>query len=143
MYLDKAVLELIFKASQNAAPRETMGLLAGRACQDEYGSYTIIIAAEVAQSGEIEATETEVYISGQAYAQLRSQLEKNNPVLEILGWFHSHTSSSPILSDEDLIEQSTWTDHNNVAIVVSLISESEPFGVFHGPEAVPLFRHRA
>jgi proteasome lid subunit RPN8/RPN11 len=138
-YIHYDVLHLTLEASKNASPHEIIGLLAGRACQDAYSSYTIIMAAEVARINEIEATPNEVYISSGGYAELRNRLEINQPVLEILGWFHSHLSSPPIPSDEDLIEQSTWTDHNNIALVVSLISESESFGVFQGPEAIPLF----
>lgn len=139
VYIQENVLQLTFEASLSAAPKETIGLLAGRICQDAYGSYTIVIAAEVAHNAEVEATASEIYISSNSYAQLRSRLEMNHPILETIGWFHSHTTSLPIPSDEDLIEQSTWTDHNNVALIVSLISESERFGLFLGPDAIPLF----
>lgn len=139
VFIDNQVLNLSLQASQNAAPHETIGLLAGRVCQDARGSYTVILAMEAAKDNEIEATPIDVHISSKSYAQLRSRLELNYPVLETVGWFHSHPLSSPILSEEDIVEQSTWTDRNHVALVVSLTGRTEVFGVFYGPEAFPLF----
>jgi proteasome lid subunit RPN8/RPN11 len=140
VYLQKEVLIQTFEVSQKALPNETIGLLAGRTCQDAHGPYTVVTAAEAALSDEIVATPIEVRISSQGYAQLRSRLEANHPVLEVVGWFHSHPLSQSILSNEDLVEQLTWTDNANVALVVSLVSQSERFGLFHGPDAVPLFQ---
>ena len=139
VYIQENVLQLTLDASLSATPKEAIGLLAGRVCQDAYGSYTVVIAAEVAHNDEVEATASEIYISSNSYSQLRSRLETNHPILETIGWFHSHTTSPPIPSNEDLIEQSTWTDRNNVALIVSLVSERERFGLFLGPEAIPLF----
>lgn len=140
VYLHNGVLIQTLEDCQRELPNETIGLLAGRTCQDADGLYTVVTAAEAALSNEIEASPAEVRISSTGYAQLRGRLETNHPVLEVVGWFHSHPLSQAILSNEDLVEQSTWTDNTNVALVVSLISKGERFGMFHGPDAIPLFQ---
>jgi proteasome lid subunit RPN8/RPN11 len=138
VYIHNAVLDLTFEAGLSALPHETMGLIAGRVCQDSCGLYAVVMAAEAAWREEIKATPSDVYISSGGYTQLRNRLELVHPVLEILGWFHSHPLLPPTPSSEDLIEQRTWTDHNSISLIVSLISECERFGVFHGPQSIPL-----
>jgi proteasome lid subunit RPN8/RPN11 len=140
VYLQNEVLTKTLEVCKNALPNETIGLLAGRTCQDSHGPYTVITAAEAALGDEIESTPAEVRISGAGYAQLRGRLETSHPVLEVIGWFHSHPLTQPLLSKEDLIEQLTWTDNTNIALVVSLVSDGERFGLFHGPDAVLLFQ---
>jgi proteasome lid subunit RPN8/RPN11 len=139
VYFQHDVLQEALEHCRRALPRETIGLLAGRPCQDARSPFTVVTAIEAAAAAEIQSTPSEVHLSGQGYANLRRRLEMNYPVLEVVGWFHSHPLSAPILSSEDLVEQSTWTDDNAVALVVSLISQVKRFGVFHGPDGVPLF----
>ena len=139
-YVQDYVLVQAFQHSEGAMPNETIGLLAGRTCQDATGPYTIITATEAPRSDEVESSPSEVRISSKGYAQLPERLGLNHPVLEVVGWFHSHPSSYPIPSNEDLVEQSTWTDASSVALIVSLVSKHERFGVFQGPDAIPLFQ---
>jgi proteasome lid subunit RPN8/RPN11 len=139
VYFQHDVLQNALEHCQRALPKETIGLLAGRPCQDARGAFTVVTGIEAASAAEIQSTPSEVHLSGQGYANLRGRLEMNYPVLEVVGWFHSHPLSAPILSSEDLVEQSTWTDDNAVALVVSLMSQVKRFGVFHGSDGIPLF----
>jgi proteasome lid subunit RPN8/RPN11 len=139
-FIRKDILEITFRLALDALPNETIGLLAGRTCQDILGSYTIVHAVEGAKSEEAHKTPHRVRISAEDYARVRQRLEKAHPVLEMIGWFHSHPTLPPQLSLEDRQEQSTWTDINHVALIVSCGPGEERFGVYHGPQSTQMFR---
>jgi proteasome lid subunit RPN8/RPN11 len=139
-FIRKDVLETAYQVALEALPNETMGLLAGRVCQDAQGRYTLVHAAEGANSDEVYSTPNRVRISAKDYATVRQRLERAHPALEMVGWFHSHPTLQPQFSLEDMREQSTWTDINHVALVVSCGSVAERFGLYCGPDSTEMFR---
>ena len=97
-------------------------------------------AVEGVEGEEVNATPDYVRVSAEDYARLRRRLEKSHPILEMVGWFHSHPTLPPQLSLDDRQEQLTWTDMNHVALVVSCGSSGARFGVYHGPNSIQMFR---
>jgi proteasome lid subunit RPN8/RPN11 len=132
------VLKIISAEMADAAPNETIGLLAGRVLRDDRGPYTLVLAAQGARKHEIEATPSHVGISADGHAQVRHRLETTAYGYDIVGWYHSHPRYPARFSPVDITEQSTFRDKNHVGIVVSGIDEHEPFGVYRGPQAVLL-----
>jgi proteasome lid subunit RPN8/RPN11 len=144
VYVHREVLEYIERESRRAAPDETIGLLAGRVCQDPaHGPYTLVMAADSARAGEVEASPGHVHISASGNASVRHRLEETHPDREVVGWYHSHPRYPARFSHVDNAEQSTWNDPNHVGIVFSGTEEREPFGVYRGPQAIHLSRVHA
>jgi proteasome lid subunit RPN8/RPN11 len=140
LFIRNEVLRAAYGAALQALPNETIGLLAGRVCQDPEGSYTVADAVEGAEGKEVYATPHHVRISAEDYAQLRRRLEMAHPILEMVGWFHSHPRLPPQFSLDDRQEQLTWPDINHVALVVSCGAWGERFGVYHGPNSIQMFQ---
>jgi proteasome lid subunit RPN8/RPN11 len=143
VYVHRDVLDFIERESRRAAPNEAIGLLAGRVCQDPvYGPYSLVMAADGARPGEVEASPSHVHISADGNASVRRRLEDAHPDREVIGWYHSHPRYPAQFSHVDLAEQSTWSDPHHVGIVFSGTETHEPFGVYRGPNAVRLTRSR-
>jgi proteasome lid subunit RPN8/RPN11 len=144
VYVHREVLEFIERESLRAAPDEAIGLLAGRICQDPVrGPYTLVMAADSARPGEVEASPSHVHISAGGNASVRRRLEDTHPDREVIGWYHSHPRYPAQFSHVDIAEQSTWNDPNHIGIVFSGTEKDEPFGVYRGPGAVRLSRGHA
>ena len=87
-------------AAERARPRETGGLLSGRALRDDHGSYVVVsgfIEAEQA-AGQVAA----FHITTKQLGVLRTLAARANPGADEVGWWHSHTAPS----------QYSQTDHN-------------------------------
>lgn len=121
--------------ADRAWPHEAIGLLAGRACRDVDGIYTIVDAVEPATSNECEATPGSVHLSASGFATLRRRLAHQHPALDPIGWYHSHPHSDAFYSSEDRTEQSTWADPYNVGIVVGERLGRSTVNVYTGPHA--------
>jgi proteasome lid subunit RPN8/RPN11 len=144
VYVHRGVLEFIERESNRAAPDEAIGLLAGRVCYDPVrGPYTLVMAADSARAGEVEASPSHVHISASGNASLRHRLEDTHPDREIIGWYHSHPRYPAQFSHVDITEQSTWNDPNHIGIVFSGTEKHDPFGVYRGPGAARLSRGHA
>jgi proteasome lid subunit RPN8/RPN11 len=142
-YIHLDVLEFIRRESLRIAPDEAIGLLAGRTCQDPArGPYTLVMVADGARDGEVEASPSHVHISAYGNACVRQRLENSHPDREIVGWYHSHPRYPAQFSHVDIAEQSTWNDSHHIGIVFSGTETSEPFGVYRGPGAIRLSRRR-
>jgi proteasome lid subunit RPN8/RPN11 len=138
VYVHSDVLEFIRNEAKRALPDETIGLLAGRVCEDpQTGPYTMIVAAENARPGEFEASPAHVRLRGPGQAHVRRRLEDAHPDREIVGWYHTHPNYPSKFSSVDMHEQRTWSDRNHVGIVYST-NDPEPFGVYRSPEAIRL-----
>ncbi|HEU4710824.1 MAG TPA: Mov34/MPN/PAD-1 family protein [Pyrinomonadaceae bacterium] len=135
VFLHRNVQEVIRHEAHEAAPNETIGLLAGRVVRDERGPYTLVLAAAGARPDEVEATPSHVRISANGQAQVRGRLESSAHGLDIIGWYHSHPRFPARFSPVDITEQSTWRDPNHVGIVISGVDRNEPLGVYRGPKA--------
>jgi proteasome lid subunit RPN8/RPN11 len=141
VYIHRSVLNAIECEAARARPHETIGLLAGRFWQDNQGDYTVILAIEGAQDGEIDASPSHVRISAAGNARVRNRLEANYIAYDIVGWYHSHPTFPPTFSLTDMEEQTTWKDRDSVGIVYSGLPASKPFGefgVYQGPDGEKL-----
>jgi len=133
------VLEFIKSEARLAMPNETIGLLAGRVCEDpQSGPYTIIVAAENARPGEFESSPAHVKLREPGQAHVRLRLEDAHPDREIIGWYHTHPGYPSQFSSVDIDEQKTWSDQHHVGIVYSTSDRSEPFGVYRSSDAIRL-----
>ena len=142
-YVHRDALAYIAAAARAAAPNETIGLLAGRVCYDpQTGPYTLVMSADVARPGELEANPGYVHISAEGHARVRRRLEDFNPDREVVGWFHSHPTYTARFSPVDEREQATWSDPNHLGIVFSGNEPNEPFGVYRGPDSILLQQKR-
>jgi proteasome lid subunit RPN8/RPN11 len=141
MFVDRRALGKMREIASGAWPNEAIGLLAGRACRDSRGDFTVVETVEAAHPGEGEANAGSVCLSAAGSAATRQRLAYRYPVGDVVGWFHSHPHSSAVFSGEDLREQSTWIEPHNVGIVVG---RHEGFvsslGVYAGPEGLRLAR---
>lgn len=142
VFLHRDVQEAIRRAAREAAPNETIGMLAGRVLRDERGPYTLVLAATGARVNEVEATPSHVRISTSGHAEVRRRLESSAHGLDIIGWYHSHPRFPARFSPVDITEQSTWRDPNHVGIVFSGVDEVEPLGVYRGPKSILLVPKR-
>ena len=140
VFIHAQVLVKVWKYMWQAAPNECMGIVAGRCCTDQAGPYTVITEAEVGTADEADASPGFVKLSQEVHAQVRRRLEKANPVLESVGWFHSHPTFKAQFSGEDFQEQKTWTDDRHIGLLVSGTEQQEPFAVYRGPEGQKLTR---
>jgi proteasome lid subunit RPN8/RPN11 len=138
VFIHRDVTDDISHKAHEAAPNETIGLLAGRVMRDERGPYTLVLAAEGARRDEVEATPSHVRISARGHAQVRGRLESSAYGLDIIGWYHSHPRYPARFSSVDVTEQSTWRDQNHLGIVISGSDAREPLGVYRGPHAALL-----
>jgi len=138
VYVHVDVLEFIKNEAWRAMPNETIGLLAGQVCEDpQIGPYTMILAAENARPGELEAGPAHVRLRGPGQAHVRRRLEDAHPDREIVGWYHTHPNYPSEFSNVDIREQRIWSDRNHIGIVYST-SDAEPFGVYRSPESIRL-----
>lgn len=131
--ITQSVLDEIYEQSLNAKPDEIAGLLAGRTWQDTNGPYTIILAAGLATKQYVESSASRVKVSGAGVSEVRQRIETAHWSMDILGWYHSHPTYTAYFSSVDESEQATWTDPNNIGIVISCIPNEERFGVYRGP----------
>ncbi len=138
VYLHVDVLDFIRNEAARAMPNETIGLLAGRVCEDpKTGPYTMIVAAENARPQEFEASRAHVRLRGPGQAHVRRRLEDAHPDREIVGWYHTHPGYPSQFSSVDLNEQKNWSDRNHIGIVYST-TDQEEFGVYRGSDAIRL-----
>ena len=139
VYVHVDVLEFIKSEARLAMPNETIGLLAGRVCEDpQTGPYTIIVTAENARPGEFEASPAHVRLRESGQSHVRVRLEDAHPDREIVGWYHTHPGYPSEFSSVDIEEQKTWSDQHHVGIVYSTSDRREPFGVYRSSDAIRL-----
>jgi proteasome lid subunit RPN8/RPN11 len=134
-FVERVVLDYLLDEMRRRAPNETIGILAGRACQDALGPYLLVLAADGARPGEAEAGASHVRISGDGNTVVRERLARRYPAYDHVGWWHSHPRYEPRFSGVDVGEQRTWSNPNHVGIVVSGLERTEPIGVYRGPTA--------
>jgi Prokaryotic homologs of the JAB domain len=102
-------------AAEWALPRETGGLLSGRALHDDQGSYVVV-------SGFIEAEQTAgqvatFHITATELGVLRTSAARANPGADEVGWWHSHRGSSSY-SQVDLNTQRMFERDDSVGLLV-------------------------
>lgn len=102
-------------AAASAYPRETGGLLAGRAFHDQLGDYTVLLGA--VQAPAEACGHGHVHFGPDITAQLRAEIERDYPGGDLIGWWHSHTAVTPF-SEVDRRTQQRWTKETQVGLLV-------------------------
>lgn len=116
-----------------AMPLETGGLLVGRIFRDDIGRYATVVGFVEAPKGT--GTAGHISMPSEMVADLKRQAAREHPTSDVIGWWHSHLGESRY-SPTDKKTQSTWTDPENVGILV-FGSYDKTIGIVHqGPEAV-------
>lgn len=152
VYLHRRVLEDLRCATLKAVPRETIGVLMGRPCRDDYGVYVVVENAMTAEYGQQLGTHGAVRISASGVSTMYRRAAQRHPTLEPVGWWHSHPDGMPRYGQVDLEEQATYTRPYHVGVVVAaelLLDNAsgrepiDPLGVYVGPKATLLARRAA
>lgn len=139
VFVHRRVLRQLRREAERATPNEIIGTLLGRPCQDEKGVYVVVGAAVTAARDEFVGTPGAVRISAAGKSTLRHRAGQQFPMLEEVGWWHSHPRGMPRFSPVDRNEQATYHTHH-VGIVVAVEHPRDEFGVYVGPEAQRLER---
>jgi proteasome lid subunit RPN8/RPN11 len=148
VFIHRRALDQISRGAHSAFPNETIGVLLGRPCRDEQGTYAIVEVGLTAEPKEHEGTGGMVRISSQGRSMLHRRAGQLHPVLETVGWWHSHPHGPARYSSVDLDEQATYPKPYHVGIVVAVRryggdlddpGDDGPFGVYIGPGGLRLW----
>lgn len=119
-------------AARRAAPLETGGLLVGRVFRDDQGRYAAVVDFVEAPPGT--GTTGHIVMSSELITDLRRQAAREQPTSDVIGWWHSHLTESDY-SQTDRMTQQTWTDPENVGILVYARPNGTHIGKVHlGPD---------
>lgn len=132
VYLAAGVAGTLRAWAGEAQPRETMGLLAGRACEEATGPYTLVVGAVEAKSAE--TGRAHVFTDTARMAELVEHLRERFPIAEVVGWWHTHPGYGTRFSGVDEATQATFTAGSSVGLVVDPTrAHPEGMGVYLGP----------
>ena len=131
-------LELIDRLvhfGQGAAPNEWYGLLVGRLCEDDQGSYARIMGAVP----DVGAETGPAYIRTTADTEFRTRLAAQTvfPDAVVLGWVHTHPRMRARFSRVDRDNQLTWTMPHSLGLVFDPW-DPDDLAVYHGPDSEPM-----
>jgi proteasome lid subunit RPN8/RPN11 len=122
------------QAASAARPTEVGGLLVGRRFRDEQGAYAVTLA--YAQAPLNDGTPTSITLSPERTAELRQQVDRAYPSMDIIGWWHSHNAPSEF-SSIDFQSQVLWSNPLHVGLLV--FASGTPWAKSYlGPAAIPL-----
>lgn len=143
-FLHQRVLDDLRVDALRAVPNEIIGILVGRVCQDDLGTFVLVMAACTAAATEYEGTPGAVRISVAGKAALRARAARVWPGFEVVGWWHSHPHGPPRFSHEDFNEQATvGRDHVGIVVAAEAYARrrwapQEPLGVYLGARGIRL-----
>jgi proteasome lid subunit RPN8/RPN11 len=138
VFVHYRVLDDLFRLERSQHPDETAGLLFGGFFGDRGTSCAIVTDLIPPEDQEVLGTPTTVTITAQGAERMIARAWQRNPLLQVLGWGHTHPRFEAYFSATDKEEQRVWRHPASVGIVVSgLPSAEDPYKVFVGPEATP------
>lgn len=150
VHIHVRVTEDLRRATLDAVPNETIGVLLGRPCRDDYGIYVVVENAMTAAHGEYADTHGAVCISAVGWTTMHRRAAQRHPALEPIGWWHSHPRGMPRYSSVDLDGQGAYPPPHHVGIVIAaeLLGDQpsdaeqhvDPLGVYVGPSGTRLGR---
>ncbi len=132
--------ELLDELRRNAEagrPNEVLGLLLGRRFADGIGRYAVIcdlVQAEADDSGAVH-----VRVDAETISELRRTALEDKPILDPVGWWHTHPSPSGF-SSVDRREQGTWQDPAAIGLIAYMTgtTRDRPVTAYCGPNAVSM-----
>jgi hypothetical protein len=150
VHIHARVAEDLCSATLRAIPGETSGVLLGRPCRDDYGTYVVVEHTVTAQAGEHAGGRDGIAITADGLVSIRRRAARRHPTLEPVGGGCSLSRGRPRYSPYDGAEPATNPGGDDVAIVVAAehVKAGTPdgdggfdaLGVYVGCEATLLAR---
>ena len=120
-----------------AGPREIMGRLGGRRCQDSQGSYVLVERAVLTRGARGSPGAVQADIPAQRVASM--EFESRCRPFDSVGWWHTHLPGVGLFfSSVDRENQSLWRDPTSIGIVLHPGLTGEGLKVFRGPKSTEL-----
>lgn len=120
-----------------AGPREIMGRLGGRRCQDSQGSYVLVERAVLTRGARGSPGAVQADIPAQHVVSM--EFEAKCRPFDSVGWWHTHLPEVGLFfSSVDRENQSLWRDPTSIGIVVHPGLTGEGLKVFRGPKSTEL-----
>ncbi len=136
-FIHRRAVERMARWARRAEPDETLGLLAGRLCTDNRGTYLVI--HDAVHTEQRSAGPGHVHADWQAQEATRRALERECRLLEAVGWWHTHPGGIGLFySGTDRANQRTWSSPHAVGIVLDPRLHREGMKVYRGPESVEM-----
>src|SRR5882672_6987486 len=92
--------------AKESLDKEICGVLAGKVCEDEDGSFILVEAA--IRGTAAKQANTHVTFTQETWNTIHNTMDKDYPKLSIVGWYHSHPGFGVEFSDMDLFIQKNF-----------------------------------
>ena len=126
VYICRDVYREILRFSENKTERECGGVLVGYTVE-ALGKTNIILCGFI-EAKFSEGTPTTLKFTHKSWEYIHAETAKRFPDLKIMGWIHTHPDFGVFLSEYDVfIQESVFSDENQVALVVDPIRREEGF----------------
>lgn len=126
IYIAQDVYKQIHRFSQKHTTVERGGVLMGNVVE-EFGKTHIIIRAFI-EAKYNTAKQTELTFTHETWEYIHKVAEEKYGAYKIIGWIHTHPNFGIFLSGHDtFIQESVFSDENQVAYVVDPIQQEEGF----------------
>lgn len=126
IYISQTAYKEIHAFTKNKTKNESGGMLIGRVVQ-AFNKTNIIINGFV-EAKNTESTPTTLTFTHETWTACHKTIDKVYPGQKIVGWIHTHPNFGVFLSNHDkFIQESTFNDENQVALVVDPIRGEEGF----------------
>ena len=136
IFVHRQVLIDLVRLERDQHPNETAGLLFGGQFSDGGMDCAVVTDLISPLAGEVEGTPATVTITARGAERMIARAWLRNPLLQVLGWGHTHPRFKAYFSATDREEQSAWKHPASVGIVISgLAAAEESYKVFVGPES--------
>jgi hypothetical protein len=150
VHIHVRVIEDIRRATLDGIPHETVGVLLGRPCRDDFGDYVIVENVLTAALGEQDGPPGAVRISAGGRTSLHRRGAERHPTLEPVGWWHSQPREMPRLNSLELDEYASNSRPHDVRILAAADllhdplsrPQMDPLGVYVGASATRLARRK-
>src|SRR6185436_1716450 len=92
--------------AKESLDKEICGVLAGKVCEDEDGSFILVEAA--IRGAAAKQANTHVTFTQETWNVIHKTMDQDYPKLSIVGWYHSHPGFGVEFSDMDLFIQKNF-----------------------------------
>ncbi len=126
IYISQTAYKAIHAFTKNKTKNEAGGMLVGKVIQ-AFGKSNILINGFV-EAKDTQSTPTTLTFTHETWNACHKTIDKSYPGQKIVGWIHTHPNYGIFLSNHDkFIQESTFSDENQVAMVVDPIQGEEGF----------------
>lgn len=126
IYISQSAYKAIHAFTKNKTKNEAGGMLVGKVIE-AFGKSNILINGFV-EAKDTQSTPTTLTFTHETWNACHKAIDKTFPGQKIVGWIHTHPNYGIFLSNHDkFIQESTFSDENQVAMVVDPIQGEEGF----------------